>query len=143
MSDCIRSNTRECAKPNGALPVRPMIGAFACLLMAFGAVAQAADIEGQWARGDGNAKVRIAPCGTNICAVNTWIKPGTPREKAGDRLVMTIKAGADGVYTGKAFDPQRDLTYRITVTVTGDHMATRGCVIAGLICRGVDWTRIN
>ncbi|MFK0166637.1 DUF2147 domain-containing protein [Rhizobium sp. NPDC090279] len=118
-----------------------MTGAFACLLMTFGTVAQAADIEGQWARGDGNAKVRIAPCGANICAVNTWIKPGTPREKAGDRLVMTIKAGADGVYTGNAFDPQRDLTYRITVTVTGDHMATKGCVIAGLICKGVDWIR--
>ncbi len=107
------------------------------------AVAHAAEIDGQWARGDGNAKVRIAPCGSDICAVNTWIKPGTPKEKEGDKLVMSIKPGDDGVYSGTAFDPQRDLTYKLTVTVKGDKMTTRGCVVAGLLCKGVDWTRIN
>ncbi|TIX90463.1 DUF2147 domain-containing protein [Rhizobium sp. P44RR-XXIV] len=123
--------------------MRSTIGASAFLVIAFATSAHAAAIDGQWARGDGNAKVRVAPCGKNICAVNTWIKPGTPTEKAGDKLVMTIKPGADGVYSGSAFDPQRDLTYRITVTVSGDRMTTRGCVIAGLICKGVDWTRIH
>ncbi len=105
--------------------------------------AGAADIEGQWARGDGNAKVRIAPCGADICAVNTWIKPGTPKEKKGDKLVMTIKPDADGVYAGTAFDPQRDMNYKLTVTVSGDRMTTRGCIVAGLLCKGIVWTRIN
>lgn len=105
--------------------------------------ASAADIDGQWARGDGNAKVRIAPCGSDICAINTWIKPGTPKEKKGDKLVMTIKPGADGVYTGTAFDPQRDMNYKLTVTVSGDRMTTRGCIVAGLLCKGIEWTRIN
>lgn len=103
----------------------------------------AADIDGQWARGDGNAKVRIAPCGSDICATNTWIKPGTPKEKEGDRLVMSIKPGADGVYVGTAFDPQRDMTYKLSVTVQGDKMTTKGCIVAGLLCKGIDWTRIN
>lgn len=123
--------------------MRRMMGASAFLLVAFATGVHAAPIDGQWARGDGNAKVRIAACGKNICAVNTWIKPGTPTEKAGDKLIMTIKPGADGVYSGDAFDPQRDLTYRITVTVNGDRMTTKGCVIAGLLCKGVDWTRIH
>lgn len=105
--------------------------------------AHAADIDGQWARGDGNAKVRIASCGSHICATNTWIKPGTPKEMKGDKLVMTIKPGADGVYSGTAFDPQRDMTYKLTVTVNGDKMTTRGCIVAGLLCKGVAWTRIN
>lgn len=104
---------------------------------------QAADIDGLWARGDGNAKVRIAPCGTNICAVNTWIKPGTPKEKKGDKLVMTLNPGADSVYSGTAFDPQRDMTYKITVSVKGDAMTTKGCIVAGLLCKGVNWTRIH
>lgn len=143
MSDCTHSNTHEGGKPRGGLQVKSLIGTFAFLTVVCATDAQAADIGGQWARGDGNAKVRIAPCGTNICAVNTWIRPGTPREKAGDKLVMTIEPGADGVYSGNAFDPQRDLTYRITVTVSGDQMVTRGCVVAGLICKGVDWTRIQ
>ena len=42
-----------------------------------GTSATAADINGNWARGDGKAKVLIAPCGEKICATNTWIKPGT------------------------------------------------------------------
>ncbi len=107
------------------------------------AAAHAADIDGQWARGDGNAKVRIASCGSDICATNTWIKPGTPKEKKGDRLVMSIKPGANGVYSGTAFDPQRDMSYKLTVTVNGNKMTTKGCIVAGLLCKGIDWTRIN
>ena len=106
-------------------------------------IANAADIEGNWARGDGNAKVRIAPCGSDLCAINTWIKRGTPKEKEGDKLVMNITAGADGVYSGTAFDPQRDMSYNLTVTVNGDTMSTRGCIVAGLLCKGIDWTRLN
>ncbi|MDM9623346.1 hypothetical protein A6U87_21210 [Rhizobium sp. AC44/96] len=106
-------------------------------------IALAAEIDGQWARGDGNATVIIAPCGSDICAVNTWIKPGTPKEKKGDKLVMTIKSGADGVYSGRAYDPQRELTYNLTVTVTGDKMTTRGCIVAGILCKAIDWTRMN
>ena len=115
----------------------------AMLALGFAAMAGAADIEGQWARGDGNAQVKIAPCGSDICAVNTWIKPGTPKEKKGDKLVMTIASGSDGVYSGTAFDPQRDMTYKITVTVDGNRMTTKGCIVAGLLCKGVDWTRLN
>ncbi len=100
-------------------------------------------IEGQWARGDGNAKVKIAPCGSDICAVNTWIKPGTPKEKTGDKLVMSIKPTSGGGYSGTAFDPQRDLTYKLTVSVKGNNMTTKGCVLAGILCKGVNWTRIN
>ncbi len=73
------------------MPVKRTFIMTAAVMLEFSALADAADLDGRWARGDGNANVRIAPCGSNICAINTWIKPGTPREKAGDRLVMTIK----------------------------------------------------
>ena len=56
---------------------------------------------------------------------------------------MTIKRGTSGVYSGTAFDPQRDLTYSLTVTVDGDKMVTKGCIIAGLLCKGVEWARIK
>jgi len=105
--------------------------------------ANAADIEGLWARGDGNAKVRIAPCGSDICATNTWIKPGTPKEKEGDRLVMSIEPLKDGVYAGTAFDPQRDMTYKLSVVIQGNKMTTKGCIVAGLLCKGIDWIRTN
>lgn len=114
-----------------------------CMFALSAVTASAADISGQWARGDGNAKVQISPCGSDICATNTWIKPGTPKENTGDRLVMSIKPTADGEYAGTAFDPQRDLTYKLTVSVKGDTMTTKGCVLAGILCKDVNWSRIK
>jgi uncharacterized protein (DUF2147 family) len=141
MSGFTRSNTSR------AMFRRAPISAFSVLapLIALGVAspAEAGDISGDWARGDGNARVRIAPCGENICAVNTWIKPGTPKEKEGDKLVMSIKQDADDRYSGTAFDPQRAMNYKLTVTIHDDKMTTQGCVVAGLICKGVDWTRID
>lgn len=114
-----------------------------CIVALSAGAASANDINGEWARGDGNARVSVSACGSDICATNTWIKPGTPKEKAGDKLVMSIKPTADGEYSGTAFDPQRDLTYKLTVSVKGDSMTTKGCVLAGILCKGVNWSRIK
>jgi uncharacterized protein (DUF2147 family) len=45
---------------------------------------------GVWLRDDGNAVVRIAPCGSNICATNLQIKDTSKGEQVGDRLVMAL-----------------------------------------------------
>jgi uncharacterized protein (DUF2147 family) len=113
------------------------------LALGAGPLARAADIDGNWARGDGKAKVKIAKCGADICATNTWIRPGTPNEKAGDVLVMKVQKISDNRYSGSAFDPQRDMRYKITLDVSGDNMTSTGCVLGGLVCRGVGWTRIK
>jgi uncharacterized protein (DUF2147 family) len=80
----------------------PTIATIATLGLA--GVAQAADINGNWARSDGKARVKIAECGADTCANNTWIKLGTPSGKAGDVLVMTVGADGDGKHSGSAFD---------------------------------------
>jgi uncharacterized protein (DUF2147 family) len=113
------------------------------VLLTVASAAQAGDLDGQWARGDGVARVKIASCGANVCVTNTWIKPGISNEKAGDMLVMTIKPVAGGEYSGSAFDPQRDLHYRIDLTVNGNSMTTKGCMLGGLLCKNVGWNRIN
>ena len=97
---------------------------------------------GLWARGDGKARVRVERCGSDLCAVNTWIRPGTDGEKAGDKLVMSVAPLGAGRWTGTAFDPQRDLSYRLTMTVRDASMTTRGCVLAGLLCKDMGWTRL-
>lgn len=119
--------------------------ALVATLIAFGAggAANAAELDGSWARGDGKARVKIARCGADICATNTWIKPGTPSEKAGDVLVMKISQVSEGLYSGSAFDPQRDMSYKITLEVGAKSMTTKGCVLGGLLCKGVGWTRID
>ena len=113
------------------------------LVLGSAAAATAADIDGNWARSDGKAKVRIARCGADICATNTWIKPGTPDEKAGDVLVLKVQKVSAAQYSGSAFDPQRDMSYRITLDLAGDTMTSKGCVLGGLLCKGVGWTRID
>lgn len=141
MSDFIRSNTRHQRREPRKLAVKFSIAlTLACSL---GSAAHAASPMGRWARSDGNAKVRIARCGADICATNTWIKPGTPSEKPGDVLVMTIKPVSDSQYSGSAYDPQRKMRYKIILTVNGASMTTRGCVLGGLLCKGVGWTRIG
>ncbi len=98
--------------------------------------------QGDWSRGDGKAKVTIAPCGDDLCAINTWIRAGVRDEKVGDKLVMTVTEGDGGRWVGKAYDPQRKLNYRLTIDVAEKTMTTSGCVLGGLICKKMAWTRI-
>ncbi|WP_443751040.1 DUF2147 domain-containing protein [Asticcacaulis solisilvae] len=113
------------------------------LAVAAMATADTSALQGEWARGDGKARVRMAPCGPDFCAINTWIKPGVRDEKVDDKLVMTLSHGGAMRWTGKAYDPQRKLTYRITITATARSMTTTGCVLGGLICKHMDWTRLD
>lgn len=99
-------------------------------------------IYGAWARGDGVARVQIAPCGGAICVVNTWIKPGVTDEKIGDRLVMNVEPSSAAAMSGTAFDPQRNLNYRMKISLSGTRMTTRGCVLASLFCKNIGWTRL-
>ncbi|MCD2173476.1 DUF2147 domain-containing protein [Rhizobium sp. C4] len=98
-------------------------------------------MKGVWSRGDGNARVKIDSCGSALCATNLWIKPGTPSEKVGDKLIMNVSPAGDGKYEGKAEDPQRGLTYNLQVNVKGASMTTRGCVLAKIVCKSVSWSR--
>jgi uncharacterized protein (DUF2147 family) len=89
-------------------------------------VAAAADMGGVWMRDDGNARVRIAPCGTEICATNLWISDTSKGEAPGDRLVMSLKRSSDTEFSGTAYDPKRGMTYSVDVTVGNQGMKTRG-----------------
>ncbi|MCW5694086.1 MAG: DUF2147 domain-containing protein [Pseudolabrys sp.] len=106
-------------------------------------VAAASDaIFGTWLRDDGNARVRVAPCGGAICATNLWIRdPQKQGEKVGDRLEFNIKPDGGG-WRGNAYDPQRNLTFSTTLSAEGNAMTTKGCMVAGMICRTTTWQRL-
>lgn len=110
--------------------------------LAHPALANGADPSGVWLRDDGNARVRIAPCGTDICATNLWIKDTSSGEEVGDRLVLTLKPdGADSL-KGEAFDPKRNRRFAMTLTVKPDGLSTRGCIV-GVLCKTVTWTPVQ
>lgn len=102
--------------------------------------AAAVDIDGTWLRDDGNARVRIAPCGDKICATNLWIGDTSSGEAAGDKLVMTLSRQTDGTLSGTAYDPKRDRNFSMTVKASAGALTTRGCILGRLICRDVNWT---
>lgn len=99
-------------------------------------------ILGNWARGDGNARVRIAPCGGALCAINTWVRDPSGGEHVGDRLVMSV-SGDDSSLSGTAYDPQRKLNYSLSINLGPQSMQTRGCVLAGILCKSISWTRLS
>jgi len=120
---------------------RPILTAFAALMLTATAsqAQQAADPSGVWLRDDGNARVRIAPCGGNICATNLWIGDTSKGEEAGDRLVMSLKPKSPDTLAGTAYDAKRDRTYSITVQVSENALLTRGCILGGVLCKNVHW----
>ena len=124
------------------MTARVPIAMLASLAAAPAPAASDATLLGLWARGDGKAKVKVERCGDNICATNTWVRAGTKGEKAGDILVMSVRPDDSGGWSGTAFDRQRDLTYRMTLKVGETRMTSEGCVLAGVICKEMGWTRL-
>ena len=97
--------------------MKAMLIAISTGVIMFGNVtAYAQSPYGLWARGDGDARVRLAPCGSKICATNTWIRnPGS--EKVGHVLIMKVKKVAASLWKGSAYDPQRKLSVSMEMTV--------------------------
>ena len=114
----------------------------AALVVAATPLAAAAnpDPSGVWMRDDGNARVEIAPCGDDICATNVWIGDTSKGEEPGDRLIMSLEPQSGDTLEGTAYDPKRDRTYSMTLTVRSNGLVTRGCVLGGLLCRDVNWS---
>lgn len=130
---------------SGTCLMRVILASSVMLGIGLGLPAQASvdTISGVWQRGDGKATVRIARCGASVCAVNTWVSGSASGEKVGDRLIMTVSLKSDQVLSGTAFDPQRNLSYRIEIKFASQSMTTKGCVLGGLICKAVGWSRIS
>lgn len=103
----------------------------------------AADLNGDWFRDDGNTRIRIAPCEGKLCATNMWVKDTSKDEEVGDQLLMSLKRESEEKFIGIAYDSKRKRTYRITITVESDRLITRGCVAFGLLCKGTGWKRVN
>ena len=105
--------------------------------------ALAQDAAGTWLRDTGASRVRIAKCGDALCGTLSWLKePGGPA-KVGQRIFYDMKPTGPGKWKGSAFNPEDGKTYSGTMTLAGDTLTTAGCVMGGLICRSVQWSRAN
>jgi len=102
-----------------------------------------ASITGAWSRTDGSLRIAIEACDERFCAVSTWIKDPGNGEAVGDRLVMTLQPRDPVRLAGEAFDEKRGLKYTMLISVGQDAMTTQGCVLAGIVCKTMNWTRLR
>ncbi len=104
----------------------------------------AADIVGTWQRSNGESRIRMAPCGGAVCGVITWLKtPGKSDAKVGQQVFYDMKPSGAGAWEGSAFNPEDGRTYAGKASVSGSSMTTKGCVLGGIICKSVSWSRVN
>jgi len=117
--------------------------AAAGLLLTFAIPASAQEVTGTWLRDTGASKVRFAKCGEAVCGTISWLKDASGPAKLGQRIFYDMKPAAGGKWNGSAFNPEDGKTYSGTMSLAGDTLTTAGCVLGGLICRSVKWSRSN
>ena len=123
----------------------------AAALALFGSTALADPVEGVWqTRKDDNGNfghVEITPCGNAFCGVLVKAFDADGKEiespNVGRRIVWDMVAYPDGLYDdGKIYSPDRDKEYNGDMTLAGDNLSVRGCMLG--ICRdGGTWTRVK
>lgn len=110
-------------------------------LMTVAAVAQ--DAAGVWLRENGQSRVRVAPCGAALCGHVIWLANNDGPSKVGQRVFFDMKPDGPGKWSGSAFNPEDGKTYAGGMSVNGKTLVTRGCVLGGVICRSVSWSRVE
>ena len=121
---------------------RLSLAAAAALLIGCGA-AQAQELGGTWQRDTGASRVRFAKCGEALCGTISWLKDASGPAKVGQRIFYDMKPNGAGKWSGSAFNPEDGKTYSGTMALSGDTLTTSGCVMGGLICRSVKWSKVN
>ncbi len=123
------------------------------VVLGFGLAGMAAadPVYGTWkTEADDNGGVgyiEIAACGGKICGtlVKSFDSSGaeTQSPNLGRKIIWDMVADSGGNYDGgKVWSPDRDKTYKSKMTLSGNGLAVKGCVLG--ICRdGGTWTRVN
>ena len=124
------------------------------------ASAQTNDLAGTWLTGNGDARIRIAPCGANQCGSIVWLRdpidPATGRPQIDDKnqdaskrnrpiigmQMLEMRPQANGGWQGPIYNSDDGATYQTTITLTSPTTLTvRGCV--GLMCGDDRWTKVE
>src|SRR5829696_5245392 len=94
---------------------------------------------GVWLTEEKEGKVRIEPCGPNICGYSVDKKSN----QNGEQVLINMKPGKDK-WSGRIYDPNSGSTYDSTIALKGtDSLRVQGCAFGGMFCGGQTWTRVN
>jgi len=136
--------------------------ACAALCLAFAAIsaAHAAEPTGTWLTQNGDAHIRVAKCGANMCGTIVWLReavdPATgqtpldsrnPDPARRDRKIMGLRIFAmapdgSGAYSGAVYSTDDGQTYPAKITLRPDeHLEIRGC--SGALCGAELWSKVG
>jgi uncharacterized protein (DUF2147 family) len=137
--------------------------AIAALLAATCAVTApiASDPAGNWTTKGGQAQVRIAKCGDDICGTIVSLKdpidpatgkPQTDTENEdttkrnrpviGIQVLIAMKPVGPNRWSGHVYGPEEGKTVIGNLTLKdANTLSVEGCLLGGLLCRSETWTR--
>ncbi len=94
---------------------------------------------GMWLTEEKEGKVRIEPCGANLCGYSVDAKSN----QNGEKVLINMKPAKDK-WTGRIYDPNSGSTYDSTIALKGsDSLRVQGCAFGGMFCGGQTWSRLN
>jgi uncharacterized protein (DUF2147 family) len=127
----------------------------AVVLGCLGGPALAAEPTGDWLVANGEAVIRIAPCGEALCGVMAWSKSrgdldsNNPdrakrsRPLLGVPILLGMRSASDGRWKGEVYNAEDGRTYSANIALKGpDVLRIEGCVM-GILCGGEKWTRTS
>ncbi len=95
---------------------------------------------GVWLTEEKEGKIRIEPCGANLCGYSVDPKSN----QNGEQVLINMKPGKDSKWSGRIFDPNSGSTYDSTIALKGsDTLRVQGCAFGGMFCGGQTWSRLN
>ncbi len=116
--------------------------------------ASAAEPTGQWMVADGNARIKIGPCGDAYWGVIDWAaRPGDVdknnpdtskrnRSVIGMPILLGMRPSGPNEWSGQVYNAQNGGTYDARIALTGENvLKITGCVLGGLFCGGENWSR--
>jgi len=137
----------------GRLTIIPrfLIPLVSLMSLAAPAAAQPSAFEGHWANPKHSMIVNVSRCGDDYCAVvvKASAKAQANARKGGtDHFIGTeilrVRPAGDGIFKGKAFDPESNMHVSATITMAGPGvMDLRGCALFGMVCEAQRWTKAN
>lgn len=136
-----------------------VVAAAIALLVTAGKSAIAGDPAGTWLTADGDARIRLAPCGTGFCGTLVWLdKPLDPdtgkpfldkqnpdaskrrRPLVGIQILVSMQPNGSGKWSGPIYNSDDGNTYQGNIAlVNAETLKVEGCLMN--VCQSENWTR--
>ncbi len=95
---------------------------------------------GLWLTEEKEGKVRIEPCGADLCGYSVDAKSN----QNGAQVLINMKPGKDSKWHGRIHDPKTGSNYDSTIALKGpERLRVQGCAFGGMFCGGQTWSRLN